>query len=164
MKALCMMALAGLALAGCNHGDAQFHHLGMLDTNHVLVYAHDGTDAIVSRLGNIDIDGKTIALDTAQARLVARYFARAMALHDTAIKTGATGVDTTTRSIAIVAQAFASGGTDSIDAKTGAAASQVCHDLQALQKAQDDLAAALAQFKPYATITAREVDACKAGQ
>ncbi|MBS0556077.1 MAG: hypothetical protein JSR27_01535 [Proteobacteria bacterium] len=167
MKAICIATIS-VAAAGCaDHGDSVFQHLSVLDDTHIAVHAHAGADAIVTARGELVIDGKPVPLNSAQSKIVALYFASAIALRSDAVKTGAAGAATAATAIASVASGLASGDTDSIDAKVNAsaakvdaAANKVCTDLQALQKAQDDLAAALPQFKPYATIAAHEVDDC----
>lgn len=168
IKILCIAAVS-VAAAGCgDHSDSVFQHLNVLSDTRIAVHAHAGADAFVSANGELVIDGKPVALDAAQAQIVARYFASAMALRNDAVKTGVAGASTAATAITSVAVGLASGNPDSIDAKVNAsaakvdaAANKVCDDLQMLAKAQDELAAALPQFKPYATIQPREVDDCK---
>lgn len=166
---LCMAVLSAVA-AGCNgsQGDSEFRHLSVLDDSHVAVHAPGLADAIIGASGTLNIAGTPVAVDAAQARIAARYFASAIALRNDAVKTGAAGASTAATAIASVVEGLASGNPDSIDArvnasaaKVDAAANKVCADVQALAKAQDELAAALPRFKPYATIAAREVNDCK---
>lgn len=166
-KLLSLLALFA-ATAACSHSDSEFRHLNMLDDTHVAIHAPDRSDAILTANGELSIEGKSIPLDATQSQIAARYFASAMALRKDAVKTGAAGASTAATAIASVVEGLASGNPDSIDAKVNAsaakvdaAANKVCADLQALAKAQDDLAAALPPFKPYATIAAREVNDCK---
>lgn len=168
-KIFCVVALS-VAAAGCvQYDDSVFQHLSVLSDTRIAVHAHAGADAIVTAQGELAIDGKPIVLNAAQAQIVTRYFASAMALRSDAVKTGAAGAATAATAITSVAAGLASGDTDSIDAKVNAsaakvdaAANKICVDLQMLAKAQDDLAAAVPSFKPYATIGPREVDDCKA--
>jgi len=156
------------AIAACSHGDSEFQHLSVLDDSHVAVHAPGRADAIVSASGALSIAGTPVTVNAAQAQIAARYFTSAVALRDDAMKTGAAGASTAATAIASVAVGLASGNPDSIDAKVNAsaakveaAADRVCTDVQALTQAQNELAAALPQFKPYATIAAREVNDCK---
>lgn len=166
----CVAALS-VAAAGCvQSDDSVFQHLSVLSDTRIAVHAHAGADAIVTAQGDLVIDGKPVVLNAAQAQIVTRYFASAMALRSDAVKTGVAGASTAATAITSVAAGLASGDTDSIDArvnastvKLDAAANKICTDLQSLQNAQDDLAAALPQFKPYATIAKHEVDDCKSG-
>lgn len=169
MKIVCIAALS-LAAAGCNgsQSDSEFRHLSVLDANRIAVHAPDRADAILTADGGLSVEGKSIPLSAAQAQIAARYFASAIALRDDAMKTGAAGISTAATAIGSVAEGLASGNPDSIDAKVNAsaakidaAASKVCADLQALAQAQADLAAALPQFQPYATIASGEADDCK---
>ena len=156
------------AIAACSHGDSEFQHLSVLDDSHVAVHAPGRADAIVSASGALSIAGTPVTVDAAQAQIAARYFASAIALRNDAVKTGAAGGSTAATAITSVAVGLASGNPDSIDAKVNAsaakveaAANRVCADVLALTQAQDDLAAALPQFKPYATIAAHEANGCK---
>lgn len=156
------------ATAACGHGDSEFQHLSVLDDSHVAVHAPGLADAVVTASGALSIAGTPVTVDSVQAQIAARYFASALALRNDAMKTGAAGASTAATAIASVAVGLASGNPDSIDAKVNAsaakveaAADRVCADVQALSQAQNELAAALPQFKPYATIAAHEVNNCR---
>ena len=167
LKTSMLLALCA-ATAACSHGDSEFQHLSVLDDSHVAVHAPGRADAIVSASGALSIAGTPVTVNAAQAQIAARYFTSAVALRDDAMKTGAAGASTAATAIASVAVGLASGNPDSIDAKVNAsaakveaAADRVCTDVQALTQAQNELAAALPQFKPYATIAAHEANDCK---
>jgi hypothetical protein len=167
LKILGALALCA-ATSACSHGDSEFQHLSVLDDTHVAVHAPGLADAVIGASGALSIAGTPVALDAAQTQIAARYFASALALRSDAMKTGAAGASTAATAISSVAVGLASGNPDSIGdkvdasaAKVEAAANRVCADVQALTQAQNELAASLAQFKPYATIAAHEVDDCK---
>ena len=167
MKMSILLALCA-ATAACSHGDSEFQHLSVLDDTHVAVHAPGLADAVVTASGALSIAGTPVTVDAAQAQIAARYFASALALRSDAMKTGAAGASTAATAIASVAVGLASGNPDSIDAKVNAsaakveaAADRVCADVQALTQAQNELAAALPQFKPYATIAAHEANNCR---
>ena len=167
LKTSMLLALCATT-AACGHGNTEFQHLSVLDDSHVAVHAPGHADAIVSASGALSIAGTPVTVNAAQAQIAARYFTSAVALRDDAMKTGAAGASTAATAIASVAVGLASGNPDSIDAKVNAsaakveaAADRVCTDVQALTQAQNELAAALPQFKPYATIAAHEVNDCK---
>jgi hypothetical protein len=162
------VSMLGAAIAACGHADSQFQHLSVMDDSHIAVHAPGLADAVVEASGTLSIAGTPVAVNAGQAQIAARYFASALALRNDAIKTGAAGASTAATAIASVAVGLASGNPDSIDAKVNASASKVeaaanrvCADLQALTQAQNDLAAALPQFKPYATIAAHEANDCE---
>ena len=162
------VSMLGAAIAACGHADSQFQHLSVIDDTHISVHAPGLADAILTAGGTLEIDGKAIVLNAGQSQIIVRYFASAVALRNDAIKTGAAGASTAATAIASVAVGLASGNPDSIGdkvdasaAKVDAAANRVCADLQALTHAQNDLAAALPQFKPYATIAAHEANDCE---
>ena len=166
-RTLGVLALCA-ATAACSHGDSEFQHLSVLDDSHIAVHAPGLADAVIDAAGTLSIDGTPVTLDAAQSQIATRYFSSAQALRNDAMKTGAAGASTAATAIASVAEGLASGNPDSIDAKVNAsaakveaAADRVCTDVQALRKAQDDLAAALPQFKPYATIATHAADSCK---
>jgi hypothetical protein len=167
LKMPILLALCA-AIAACSHGDSEFQHLSVLDDTHVAVHAPGLADAVVTASGALSIAGTPVTVDAAQAQIAARYFASALALRSDAMKTGAAGASTAATAIASVAVGLASGNPDSIDAKVNAsaakveaAADRVCADVQALTQAQNELAAALPQFKPYATIAAHEANNCR---
>jgi hypothetical protein len=167
LKTSMLLALCA-AIAACSHGDSEFQHLSVLDDTHVAVHAPGLADAVVTASGALSIAGTPVTVDAAQAQIAARYFASALALRSDAMKTGAAGASTAATAIASVAVGLASGNPDSIDAKVNAsaakveaAADRVCADVQALTQAQNELAAALPQFKPYATIAAHEANNCR---
>lgn len=167
LKMFGLLALCA-ATSACSHSDSEFRHLTVLDDNHVAVHAPGLADAVVSASGTLKIGGTPMALNTAQTQIAARYFASAVALRNDAVKTGAAGASTAVTAIASTAVGLASGNPDSIGdkvdasaAKVDAAANRVCADVQALTQAQNELATALAQFKPYASIAAGEVNDCK---
>ncbi len=167
LKILSVLALCA-ATAACSHSDAEFQHLSVLDDSHIAVHARGLADAVVGASGTLSIAGTPTTLNAGQAEIAARYFSSALALRNDAMKTGAAGASTAATAIASVAVGLASGNPDSIDAKVNAsaakvqaAADRVCADVLALTQAQDDLAASLPQFKPYATIATHEADDCK---
>jgi hypothetical protein len=167
LKTSMLLALCA-ATAACGHANTEFQHLSVLDDSHLAVHAPGRADAIVSASGALSIAGTPVTVDAAQAQIAARYFASAIALRNDAVKTGAAGASTAATAITSVAVGLASGNPDSIDAKVNAsaakveaAANRVCADVLALTQAQDDLAASLPQFKPYATIAAHEANDCK---
>ena len=168
MTLLCIAAMSAAAASCSSQDHAEFRHLSVLDASRIAVHAPDRPDAILTAGGGLNIEGKSIPHNAEQSQIILRYFVNAMALRDDAVKTGAAGVSTAATAFTSVAVGLASGNPDSIDskvnasaAKVDAAANKVCADLQALAKAQDELAAALPQFKPYATIRAGEVNDCK---
>ncbi|HTI96728.1 MAG TPA: hypothetical protein VL425_09505 [Rudaea sp.] len=166
LKMSILLALCA-ATAACSHGDSEFQHLSVLDDSHIAVHAPGLADAVIDSSGALSIAGTPVTVNAAQAQIAVRYFASALALRNDAMKTGAAGASTAATAIASVAEGLASGNPDSIDAKVNAsaakveaAANRVCADVRALAQAQNELAAALPQFKPYATIVTHEVNDC----
>jgi hypothetical protein len=164
----CIAALCAVVASCASHDHADFRHISFVDDNHVAVHSHGQGEAIIGISGSLNIGGKPVALDAVQTQIAVRYFTRAQVLRNDAIKTGAAGVSTAATAIVSVAQGLSSGDTDSIDAKVNAsaakveaAANRVCEDAQELAKVQDELAAALPAFKPYATIQMQDIDNCK---
>lgn len=169
LKMLSMFAVA-IVIAGCGEGsdhDSVFRHLSILSNQKIAIHAADRADATITAGGELVIAGKPVVLDVAQKQLAIRYYTSAIALRNDAVTTGAAGIATAQTAISSVASGLAAGDPDKIGdqvdasaAKVDAAATRVCEDMQALVTAQNGLLKSLPEFRPYATIQAREVTDC----
>lgn len=174
-----ILTLAGLVLivatvAACSHGNGHdrttsvFQHLSVTDHGDVIAHARDGSSARISAAGDLDIQGKSVAVTPAQRALLQSYHADAMALRKDAMATGKAGVETGMHALGAVAKGLASGNTDSIDSEVNSRASKVdtlaqavCQDLARLYAAQGRVTTAVPAFSPYATIEPHEVFECR---
>jgi len=162
------------SVAACSHGSGHdrntsvFQHLSVTHNGDVMAHAHDGSSARISAAGDLDIQGKSVAVTPAQRALLQSYHADAMALRKDAMATGKAGVETGMHALDAVAKGLASGNTDSIDSEVNSRASKVdalahtvCQDLARLYAAQGGVTTAIPAFSPYATIEPHEVSDCR---
>jgi hypothetical protein len=132
------------------------------------VHARGAADALVDTSGGLAIDGKPVATQVAQRELLARYNAEVLKLRNDSVAVGRAGIKTASKAIGSVIAGFASGNPDKIDDDVDAPARQVdarvddlCATLRAIRTTQETIAAQLAVFRPYATVTGDEVDHCR---
>jgi hypothetical protein len=166
--------LTAAMLAGCGHSQdhsrttSVFQHLSITDNGDVVARARDGSEARITAAGDLDVQGKSIAVTPVQRELLQDYHADAVALRKDAIATGKVGVETGMHALDAVAKGLASGNTDSIDSEVNSRAKKVdtlaqtvCQDLARLYADQGKVTAAIPAFSPYATIESHEVADCR---
>lgn len=164
----------GALAAGCTTGGQDSHyssvlqHLSIANNGDVIVHARtNGSDARITAAGDLDIDGKPIAVAPANRPLLTAYHADALALRNSAVALGKAGAGLGLNALGTVAKGLASGNPDSIDKrlqpetdKVNALGQEMCTHLAALYAAQGQLVAEIPAFKPYATIEPHEVSGC----
>ena len=175
MRKLCILcAASGLAVlaASCSRADGNstsaFEHLSIASNGDVIAHARDGGNARIGAAGDLEIQGKQVAVTPAQRQLLQTYHSDAVALRNDAIATGKAGMQTGLHALDAVAKGLASGHPDSIDSevnsrasKVDALANAVCTDLGRLYTAQGEVTTAIPAFGPYATIEQHEVSDCR---
>jgi hypothetical protein len=167
-------ALLATMLAACAAGgnsgttNSAFQHISIADNGDVIAHATDGSDARITAAGDLDIQGKNVAVTPAQRELLQSYHADAMKLRKDAVATGKAGVETGMHALDAVAKGLASGSADSIDSEVNSRANKVdtlahavCQDLARLYADQGQVAAAIPGFSSYATIKPHEVSECR---
>ena len=169
-KLLLLPLLLAPALGACSHGDREtgaFQHLSIADNGDVIAHARDGANARIDAAGDLEIQGKSVAVNPAQRKLLQSYHADALALRNVAVATGKAGVQTGLTALSAVASGLASGNPDSIDSKVDAKAGKVdalaatvCRDLAHLYADQREVTAAIPAFAPYATIDSHDASDC----
>ena len=143
-------------LAACHVPDTTMENGAIRLYGDVVTLHVDGApEADIASDGGFNIDGKAVATTPAERDLLAQYNRSVRAVRETGLAMGKAGIETAARAIA----AKASSTPDKADAttKTGAGQLQnlsldICKDTAAIKTAQDQLAAQLAVFKPYASI------------
>ena len=134
-------------------------------------YAGDPDDgrprAEITPQGDLLIDGKPVAIDTEQRALLLDYRGQVIAVAEAGIAIGGKGVGLAESALKQAVGAIFSGNTDemerSIEAeaqKLEAEARVLCTRLPAMLETQQQLAASLPEFKPYATMTQADIDDC----
>jgi hypothetical protein len=124
-------------------------------------------DAELTPAGDLLIDGKQVSVSTAQHAMLVQYRQAIIVVAETGMNLGVQGADLGGQAITEVFNGLMSGHPDQIDkninAKAGkieAAAMQLCKQLKPVQEIQQQLAATLPEFAPYATLKASDIEDC----
>jgi hypothetical protein len=125
--------------------------------------------AEITPKGDFIVDGKTIAITPAQRSAVLDYREKLIAVASAGIAVGKQGAAIGVEAAGAALAAVMSGKSDkevedSVKAKTKGireAAAKICGRLPALMTAQQTLAADVPAFKPYATMTQKDIDDCR---
>lgn len=143
-----------------------------LSNGQVILHAHDAPDAIISANGDLQIDRQPITINQDERQLLKSYYDNATMITADGIATGKAGAAVGAQALKSVATRLADGNPDQIkqdvEAKAQAvkdAALKICRDLGNIKTNQDQLAAQLPAFKPYANvISADSVNDCEKDQ
>ena len=124
-------------------------------------------DAELTPAGDLLIDGKPVQVTPSPHAMLLQYRQSLMSVAETGMQLGVQGADLGGQAIGEVFAGLMSGHPDQIDKNINAKASkieaqamQLCTQLRPVQQLQQQLAAAVPQFAPYATLKASDVDDC----
>lgn len=164
-----------MLLTGCagfrtadNELDAASHKLA---TENTTLTSHDrnAPEAVITPQGDFLIDGKRVAITPQQRSELLAYRAQYIEIAQQGIAIGHAGVEAGRR--AMVPMMFAAlfdADDDAIEASMNKrlagvrkASEQLCRRLPQLRTTQQQLAADLPAFEPYATLTQKDVDGCR---
>jgi hypothetical protein len=153
--------------------DVSHVHVNVKNGGHgTSVYSDDGDNGLpkaeISPQGDFLIEGRKIAATPAQQALLLDYRSQVIGIAEAGMDIGANAADLGINAAKEAIFGAISGKSDkeieaSIKPQTDrieAAAAQLCSRLPGLQRAQQQLAAALPEFKPYATMTQKDIDDC----
>lgn len=125
--------------------------------------------AEITPAGELIIDGKTIPLDETQRALALEYRKRVSEVAEAGARVGLEGAELATKAMKEAAQAVFSGDQTTMEErmkKEGeairASATELCNQLPALRQAEQDLAAAVPEFAPYAGMDEDDINDCHA--
>ena len=125
--------------------------------------------AEITPAGDLIIDGRTIALDEKQRALTLDYRKRVGDVAEAGARVGIEGAELATKAMKEAAQAVFSGDQTTMEErmkKEGetirASAAALCAQLPALRQAEQDLAAAVPEFAPYANMDEDDINDCHA--
>lgn len=126
-------------------------------------------DAAITPRGDFLIAGNPVVITPQQRKELLAYRAQYIKIAQRAIAIGHDGVDIGRRAIVPMVFAEVFGASNkTIDAQMNTRlagvrkdTAKLCDRLPQLKSAQDQLAAGLPAFKPYATLTTRKVDNCR---
>ena len=135
---------------------------------------HDGDDssklpkAVITPQGNLVIDGKPVDATPEQHTMLVDYRQQIIGIAESGMDIGASGADLGVNAAREAILGALAGKSDKqIEAsikpqtdKIQAAALRLCRKLPDLLVSQQNLAAAVPEFRPYATMTQKDVDDC----
>ncbi|TBR07731.1 MAG: hypothetical protein EPO46_10890 [Lysobacter sp.] len=124
-------------------------------------------DAELTPSGELLIDGKPVPVNAAQHTMLVQYRQAIMTVAESGMALGVQGADLGGQAIGEVFKGLMSGNPDQIDkninaqaGKIEAQAMQLCRQLRPVHELQQQLAVAVPQFAPYATLKASDIDDC----
>lgn len=134
-------------------------------------YAGDANDgrprAEISPEGDLLIGGSKVAIDAGQRAQLLEYRGQVIAIAEAGIAIGGKGAALAETALKQAVGAIFSGNTGEMERSVEAEANKLkdeakvlCTNLPAMLETQQQLAASLPEFKPYATLTQEDVDDC----
>jgi hypothetical protein len=125
--------------------------------------------AEITPKGDLLIDGKAVAVNAEQRALLLEYRGQIAAVAEAGTEIGMHASDLAAKAVGEALKGVFTGKSEqeierSVEAKAGkvkAAAAALCTRLPAMMASQQKLAAALPEFKPYATMTQQDIDDCE---
>lgn len=123
--------------------------------------------AEISPSGDLLIDDKAVPVNDQQRALLLEHRANVVAIAEAGMVIGVRGADLGMKAAGEALKGVFSGNTDEIEKRIEAEAEKIkadavvlCNRLPAVLDSQEKLAAALPEFKPYATMTTKDIDDC----
>ena len=159
-----VLVVCGALVAGCDM-DADTTMMNgaiVLKNSHVILSPANQAKAAIDSSGNLTIDDKTISVTPAQQALLMAYYMNVVDVHNTGINMAKAGGKVAIQSLAHAASASDTN-TKAIEATQQLAdlGMNICKDTAGIKTVQDQLAAQLPAFKPYAGIvSSASVDSC----
>ncbi|MDR0182285.1 hypothetical protein [Lysobacter arvi] len=128
-----------------------------------------GTRVEISPKGDLIIDGQPVAATPQQRALLLDYRSHAIQVATAGVDIGMHSADLATQAVAASLKSVFTGGSEddierTVQAQTSGiekAAMALCDALPGMMESQDRLAAAMPEFKPYATMTQSDIDDCR---
>jgi len=157
-KALLLAFLLAPVLAGCSgHGGTASNRYVSFVGDTVVVKAPGHPDARVDANGDLRIGNSTVVVNPSQRDLLKRYHGQVLAVRDDGLATGKQGAALGMHAIGSVVNNLVAGTPDKIDQDMDArgktaevTADRMCSDLGQLKATQDEVAAQLPVFRPFA--------------
>ncbi|KGM57277.1 hypothetical protein N799_10630 [Lysobacter arseniciresistens ZS79] len=126
--------------------------------------------AEISPDGDLLIGGEAVAVTPEQRALLLDYRGHVVELVETGMALGVKGADLGMQAAGEALKSVITGGTADFEqrieaeaAKIEAEAMKLCDGLPAMLETQQQLAASLPEFRPYATMEAKDIDECRDG-
>ena len=143
-----------------------------LRTENITVSNHDGSDTLpkaqITPQGDLLVGDKTVPVAPAQRKMLLAYRAQLVAIATQGMAIGKQGAALGIRAAADALAGVFTGNSDAqirqqVESQTSGikqSAATLCASLPRLMASQQQLAAALPAFRPYATMTAHDIDNC----
>lgn len=132
--------------------------------------ASNGTKAQLTPQGDLIIEGRTVPVTPEQRALLLDYRRQIIAVAESGMAIGVKGADLAGKAVLETFSGLMHGDADAagkrIDAegkRLQADAKQICTQLPSMLAAQQRVAAAVPEFKPYANMTHEDIDDCMKG-
>lgn len=124
--------------------------------------------AEITPKGDLLIGGKAVAIDEKQRALLLEYRGHIVAVAESGMQIGMQGADLATKAMGEAFKGLVTGKSEaeiekSVEAeaaKIKVSAAKLCARLPGMMLSQQKAAAAIPEFKPYATMTQQDVDDC----
>lgn len=123
--------------------------------------------AEITPQGDLVIDGKPVPVNEQQRALLLEHRTNVVAIAEAGMTIGVKGADLGMKAAGEALKGVFSGNTAEIEKRIEAEAEKIkaeavvlCSRLPAVLDSQQKLAASLPEFKPYATMTTRDIDDC----
>ncbi len=129
---------------------------------------NDGTKAEITPQGDLLVAGEQVPVNDRQRALLVKYRGEVIAIATAGADIGAQGADFGVRTAGKALRGALSGNGDQVEAEIEAEAREfearalkICDRLPPMLESQQQLAAQLPAFRPYATMTQADVDDCR---
>lgn len=123
--------------------------------------------AEITPQGDLLVDGEAVAIDDDQRALLLQYREQVIAVADAGIAIGGKGVGLAEVALTHAVGSILSGNTEDLEKRVEAEADKLkaealvlCRQLPPMLATQQQLAASLPEFAPYATMTQDDIDDC----
>ncbi|HEY0662641.1 MAG TPA: DUF2884 family protein [Lysobacter sp.] len=139
-----------------------------INQGNITISEHDLPKAEITPKGDLLISGRAVAITPAQRTLLLEHRGHVIAIAESGMEIGAQGADLATKAMGEALKGVFTGKSEqeiekSVEAEASeikAAAAKLCDRLPAMMASQQALAAALPEFKPYATMDQSDIDDC----
>ena len=131
---------------------------------------HDGANVELTPSGDLLINGASIPLTDSQRAITLRYRTQMLGIAEAGIDIGVQGANLGAKAAGEAIKGIFSGNSDKIEERINAEADKIkasavklCDQLPAMMATQQQLAAAVPEFKPYAKMDQSDIDDCRNG-
>lgn len=139
-----------------------------INQGNITISEHDLPKAEITPKGDLLIEGRAVAITPAQRTLLLEHRGHIVAVAESGMEIGAQGADLATKAMGEALKGVLTGKSEkeieeSVEAEASeikASAAKLCDRLPAMMASQQALAAALPEFKPYATMNQNDIDDC----